>query len=269
MLAAQRGAWAMTSTPWTGTIVAAAVAATMALLGLLGGAGPAVVDAVVGSRADLAAGQLWRLVTGPLLHADLGHLARDLPIFAVLAWSLERRLGRAFVPLLGVSLVVPTGAVLLLDASMTAYLGLSGAINTLLIAFVGLELFDSREGSLRGRRRWAVAALGACHIAKLVWEGLTGSLLFPMEMAGGVEPAPMAHLVGAAAGAALLPGLLRAWQRTAAQRRPAAPQGVSMTPAPRVGLLRNAGAADRDQRQQQQHEPPHRGMFTIEQDLKM
>lgn len=189
--------------PWTWAVVVAALAATAAFVGLLGAIGGAVGDGLLASRDGVAAGELWRLLTGPLLHADLDHVLRDVPIFAALAWALERRLGRPFGPLVVLSLLVPTTAVLLLQPQLSAYLGLSGAINTLLIAFVGVEVWGRT-----GRPSPWVVLLGIAHLAKLTYEGTTGALLFPMEMADGVQAAPLAHLAGAAAGAAALPWLL-------------------------------------------------------------
>lgn len=180
--------------PWgTAAVVAASVAATVAW-----GAGSGWADALV-AHQGISWSQPWRLLTGPLVHADAGHLLRDLPIFAALSCWAERRAG--FGRLLVLALVLPTVAVLA-DGATGGYLGLSGAINTLLVVFVAERL-----------RRWrgglddvVVALLGAGLAGKLAYEGLTGTLLFPMELGAGVEAAPVAHLVGALAGAAWLLG---------------------------------------------------------------
>jgi len=199
-------------TPVTGVVVAAALAATAAFVGLLGVTLEPVAGQLLASRAGLTAGEAWRLLTGPLVHADADHLVRDLPIFAALSWALERRLGfPRFWPLLAAAMIVPTAATLLLQPALDGYLGLSGAINTLLIAFVAVEL------SARPRRGSAwIALLGVAHLAKLTYEGTTGALLFPLEMADGVAPAPVAHLAGAAVGAIALPWLVTIRRRRTA-----------------------------------------------------
>ncbi len=180
--------------PWTAGVVVAALVATAAFGGLFGLA--ALGDWLLASREGLSEGELWRLLTGPLVHADSGHLVRDLPIFAGLAWVLEGRLGRAFGPVLLGALVVPTLAVLGLQADMAAYLGLSGAINTLLLVFVAGQLL----GDGTAKAKLATALLGAAHLGKLGYEAFTGGLLFPLELPPGVEAAPTAHLAGAVLG---------------------------------------------------------------------
>jgi hypothetical protein len=84
--------------------------------------------------------------------------------------------------------------VLALQPGFAAYGGLSGAINALLVVFVA-----GGWASAGTRGRLALGLLGAAHGGKLLYEGLTGQLLFPMEVAGGAA-APLAHLVGAAVG---------------------------------------------------------------------
>ena len=181
--------------PWLTTGIALlATLATAAWGGWLGTEGVAVADGWLATPSGVA-GQPWRLVLGPLVHADFGHLLRDLPIFVALSLWAERRVER-FVPLLLLALAVPIVAVLLLP-DVAGYLGLSGAINTLLVLFV-TETLRRYEGSARDR---AVLALATAHGLKLLYEGLTGQLLFPMESGDGVEAAHLADLIGAAVGA--------------------------------------------------------------------
>lgn len=206
--------------PWTAGVVVAALVATAAFAGLalLGG----VADWLLASRAELNDGQFWRLLTGPLVHADGGHLLRDLPIFAGLSWVVEGRLGRAFLPVLAASLVVPTAAVLGLQPEIGAYLGLSGAINTLLVVFVAGQLLGS------GPAKGATAVLALAHLGKLTYEGLTGALLFPLELPPGVEAAPIAHLAGAGVGLLFGAALWAAPKR--ADYRPRMSRGVALGP---------------------------------------
>jgi hypothetical protein len=124
------------------------------------------------------------------VHADADHLLRDLPIFAGLAWAVERRTP-SFAALLLAALAVPTAAVLLLQPAFSVYGGLSGAINALVIVLVA-------QG-LRGRAKAPLLLLGIAHGGKLIYEGCTGQLLFPLAVSGGAA-APLAHLVGALVG---------------------------------------------------------------------
>jgi membrane associated rhomboid family serine protease len=177
----------------TPVVTAAAVLVTAAWGGWLGTGGTAVAEGWLATSEGVA-GQPWRLALGPLLHADVGHLLRDLPVFAALAWWLEKR-ERRLPLLLLFSLVVPT-AFVLHSPGMDGYLGLSGAINALLVVVVGRRLRAMSDP----RSHAATVALAVAFGGKLLYEGATGHLLFPMEMSGGVVAAPLAHLVGAGVG---------------------------------------------------------------------
>jgi|GEM_PF-4619284 len=176
--------------PWTLLVTLAAVTATAAWAGDLGSVGSTAVEPLLGTRAWA---QPWRLLTGGLVHSDWELLLRDLPIFAALAFAVERK-ARAFVGLLALALAAPAAAVLATQSGVEVFGGLSGAINALVVVFVAQRWRDAA-----GWGRVAVGLLGTLHGSKVLYEGLTGQLVFPMEIAGGA-PAPLAHLVGAVVG---------------------------------------------------------------------
>ena len=103
------------------------------------------------------AGQGWRLVTAPFVHATWGHLVRDLSLVAIAGIAYEAVLPRA---LFGLGLVVPVLAVLL-AGNVDWYCGLSGLSHALLAAALSYEALHRR-----GRARLGVLALCAVAITK-------------------------------------------------------------------------------------------------------
>ncbi len=151
------------------------------------------VSGLDADRALLGAAP-WRLWTGPLRHADLGHLARDLAGLLGLAVLLRGRMTRRETALLiGLGLPLPVLGALAGDPTLGGYLGLSGLVHGLCVVAL-LDLAASRP-------RWAVA-LGGLLLGKLACEAVSGHLLIPMN---GHRPAVWGHVAGAAAG--LLVGL--------------------------------------------------------------
>jgi rhomboid family GlyGly-CTERM serine protease len=176
--------------PWTLAVCAAAVLATMAALLPWGGR---VADVVV-SDTRLLGGQLWRAITGPLVHATWGHLVRDLALTAIVGVAYERPLAFAWPALIGLALVVPT-LVSLIAGDVSAYYGLSGLSHALIAAAVGAELVWRR-----GPARACAAVIGAVLLVKVGYEVVSGGPAFPMDLGQGVRQLPIAHAAGVAVG---------------------------------------------------------------------
>lgn len=170
--------------PWTvATVTLAAVATACALSPALAG----ITAALIADPEAVAAGQWWRLATGPLIHGNAGHLAVDAGVLLVVGLAYERRLGLAWPALILIGLVVPTAAVLIADPGLTGYYGTSGLTHALLAAVILHEL--------RGpARRWAAIA-GLALIAKLVFE-LSAGPIVPVPLDPGARQVPLAHLAG-------------------------------------------------------------------------
>jgi len=150
-------------------------------------------------RQAIADGQLWRLVTGHLVHFGLEHLAWDAAVFvllAVLCWRLGR--GVCLASLVGATLAIP--AVLwILEPGLQTYRGLSGLDSAL---YVTAAVTLGRRLWTRGRRLSAAAAflsvLGLA--AKVTYELATGQALFVDALTLGFAPVPIAHATGGLAG---------------------------------------------------------------------
>lgn len=160
----------------------------------------AVVIALLGVNADLSLrydraaildGQLWRLLSGHLVHLGLPHLVMNLAGLALI-WMLVGHLltpwqwaGVAVVCGLGVS-----GGLLAFNPELAWYVGLSGVLHGLLVCGC---LADLRTGR---RSAWLLLALVW---AKLIWEQVAGPLPGSEAGAGGAVIVD-AHLYGGLAG---------------------------------------------------------------------
>jgi rhomboid family GlyGly-CTERM serine protease len=145
------------------------------------------------SAADVRAGELWRALTGHLVHADAGHLLWNCLGLLVLGAIIERRsrLDWWLALLTGMASV----DVLLLSpfSQLQYYCGLSGALNTLLLLALWGEWRDSRS-------LWVAVLFLAC-VAKVVVELSSGdSLLTNISW----PPYAWSHLAGLLGGGVLI-----------------------------------------------------------------
>lgn len=143
-------------------------------------------------RAGLAGGQLWRLLTGHLVHLDLEHAVLN-SLGLVLMWAL---FARDYKPqqwlliLLGAVAAIDAG-LWLRDSTVQWYVGSSGALHGVMAAGTLAHL---RRRDLDG---WLLAAF---MIVKLAYEQSSGALPFSE---GGINVVVDAHLYGALGGLAV------------------------------------------------------------------
>lgn len=145
------------------------------------------------SRPDIAAGELWRLASGHLVHLGWSHFAMNIAAL-MLIWLL---VGRSFRPLqwlliIGLAIAGIDAGFWVLDTGLHWYVGLSGVLHGVLVA--GLV------GAWR-RSRFDISLLLLLLTAKLVYEQLFGAMPGSASSAGGAVVVN-AHLYGALAGGA-------------------------------------------------------------------
>lgn len=142
---------------------------------------------------EITQGQNWRLLTGHLAHADLGHLLWNLLGLAVLGWLIERR-SRCF---LGAALFTGISAVSMLLLSpfsnLDYYCGLSGVLNSLLVVALWLEWRSSRSS-------WVAGVAAACLLKVLLEIRMEDSLITQISW----PPFALSHLAGIAGGLVVL-----------------------------------------------------------------
>jgi len=183
--------------PWL-TLAAAGVAA------LLAAAPPkwGLAEALQFDRAAIQAGELWRLLTGHLVHWNAQHAFWDIAVLALFGASIESRSRTAWIWLVSAAAFSVSAAVYVALPELARYRGLSGID----AGFAALWTVGTLKASLRqGQRRFAAlwtAALLAV-FAKPAIETACGGALFAQNLPEGVANVPLAHLVGALAAALL------------------------------------------------------------------
>ena len=180
--------WRAGGPPWI--ILAVVAGASLASL-LPGAAGILEYD-----RTAVEAGEIWRLLTGQLVHWTARMTAADLAVLlAVGAW-LEIRCRRvALVALLAGALLVGLG-LYGLAPELSHYRGSSGLASAL---FAAAALEMATASPLRWQRASALTAL-VLFAAKLFWELETGRALAAGPLLPGVVVTPSVHLLGGMAG---------------------------------------------------------------------
>jgi len=163
---------------------------------------PAASEWLSFDRAAILNGEIWRLVTGHLVHSSLYHLTWNLAGLAGLGWLFGRELGQRFLAVMFGGALMVSGGLILLDPGLELYVGLSGVLNTLLVAGA---LASWREERAEGSGFYGVACLVliGLSLAKIVVEAGAGTSLFTDPGRLGGFAVPLAHALGALAGALL------------------------------------------------------------------
>ena len=169
---------------WTLTICAGAVLIFLS---------PLLESILIYDSTEIAHGEIWRLVTGNLVHFSAAHLAYDLVAFLVAGAIIEIR-GYRYYPVLCFVAALFIGIVLYrAEPDMHYFAGLSG-VATAAIVYLCLHGLTEKDAW-----RWVcAAALLGLGIKVGIELTFNESLLFA---SGSKEflPAPLSHLVGAGA----------------------------------------------------------------------
>lgn len=151
---------------------------------------PEVSYFFVYDRAAVLNGEIWRILTGHLVHFDLPHLLYNLIAFCTIGWMIAPKHYRnSFIlclvaaPLISISLVI-------LEPEMAYYGGLSG------LAY-GLLFYLSLLG-IRDREPWQKYCWVLLFImpVKIFYEGYVGASIFPYPKDSAFIVVWKAHAVG-------------------------------------------------------------------------
>lgn len=139
-------------------------------------------------RTAIADGEVWRLVTGHLVHMNGSHFWLNA-VGLILVWLLvgERFSTRAWAGVIVVTVAGIDLGLWFLDPQLQWYVGMSGLLHGLLMAGLVMGLPAERREAL---------FIGTFVVAKLIFEQLAGSLP-GSEMASGGPVIVNAHLYGA------------------------------------------------------------------------
>jgi rhomboid family GlyGly-CTERM serine protease len=152
---------------------------------------PHAAEWLVYDRQAILKGELWRLLTGHLVHFSTSHLLYNLAAFALAGWLLESRTHAPRpIMFLTTPLVIST-AMLGFDPFMTHYGGLSGLVTAL---WVYLALDYARRP---GISRFLSATTLTLFLGKTAWEYLYAAPLFAQPDTESFQVATLSHLTGA------------------------------------------------------------------------
>ena len=127
--------------PGPAPLCAGLLSALAALVWLLPDAGAGLAY----DRHAIAAGELWRLLTGHFVHWSPAHLAWDVGTFLVLGAACEARSRQRFLACLAGSAIAIPAVVWFWLPELQRCAGLSG-IDSALFALLGAELVRERRG---------------------------------------------------------------------------------------------------------------------------
>lgn len=142
-------------------------------------------------RADIESFELWRLLTGHLVHLGWSHFLLNAAGL-VLVWLLVAGSysEKHWIALMLLSIAGIDAGLWFLDPDLRWYVGFSGALHGMLMAAV---IAEARNGSVEA------VVLGIVLIGKIAWEQFMGPLPGSTEVAGG-SVVVNAHLYGAISG---------------------------------------------------------------------
>lgn len=151
---------------------------------------PGLGTLLIYDRAAIAHGELWRLVTGNLIHLSTAHLAYDLAAFLIAGTIIEIR-GYRYFPMLCLSAAMLIGvAIFEFEPALKFYGGLSGVV-TAAVAYLCLQGLTEK-----GTWRWLCAAMLAGLAAKIGIELVLGKSFLLAVSTEEFVPVPLSHLIG-------------------------------------------------------------------------
>jgi rhomboid family GlyGly-CTERM serine protease len=171
-------------------------------VGLFGGIdtrGRSVLAALQFDSMAIRDGQLWRLLTGNLVHWDQQHFFMDGIAFLALGLWSERGFGRSY-PLLLLGAALLVGIVgLVYWPQQTLCRGLSGITAAQFAAALGAEVLEARQNP--SRWLWLAPAI-VLFLAWLVHGSVTGKSLLAVGLnrSENQQVAVLAHLAGVGTG---------------------------------------------------------------------
>ena len=142
-------------------------------------------------REAIALGELWRLVTGHLVHLSWGHTWLNLVALLLMTVLLDDLMrGRDWVVAFVLAAATIDAGLFFLEPNVAWYVGLSGSLHGVMIVGAIAMLRENSTMAL-------ILLLGI--ICKLVWEQLMGPIPFSESTSGGAVLVD-AHLFGAIGG---------------------------------------------------------------------
>jgi rhomboid family GlyGly-CTERM serine protease len=181
--------------PWT---IGATLLMVFLNLGLFSWAPTAsqkLIELLQYDRAAILDGQVWRLVSGNLVHWSPEHFFLDVGVFLLVGLLYERLLKPVY-PWLLAGMGLALGLCLLVfQPELATYRGLSGVDSGQFAAALAVEVALARQ--MPWRWLWVLPA-ALVFVLKIGFEFLTGRMFFGTESLGNIGmPVPLVHVAGA------------------------------------------------------------------------
>lgn len=148
---------------------------------------PGISDMLVYDRAAISDGDLWRLVSSPLVHYDKAHLYYNLIAFGIAGWCVEFISPGYFTIVCLSNAILITPIMSIAMPEINQYAGLSGIVCSLLV-FYALHLFSES--------RWLSMAILIAISAKIGFELLNTRSVLPYPNRSSFVILPQSHLIG-------------------------------------------------------------------------
>jgi len=172
---------------------------------------PQLQALLIYDRAAIGNGELWRLVTGNLVHYSASHFVYDVAPLLIAGLLIEIQRHRHFIALCLLSGALIGTALYLGKPEVIVFGGLSGIV-TAAVTFLCLHALENT-----GAWRWLCLAVLVCLAVKISAEIAFGSSFLLGAGPQNFVPVPESHVIGAATAL-----LLFLWTRHGTVRRPAA-----------------------------------------------
>lgn len=149
-------------------------------------------------RAAIAAGEVWRGITGHWLHWSFDHFLWCTITFLAIGCICESLSRKGYITALVAAGVAIPVASWFVDPGLLYYRGLSGLASAIFV-FATVMMTRRAWASKDWSGIWLPAGAGIAFTGKVVFEYLTGSALF-VDSPEIFTPVPLVHLVGGATG---------------------------------------------------------------------
>jgi len=150
-------------------------------------------------RTAILHGEVWRALTGHLVHWSGDQLLWDGLALGFLGWLCERESRASFLRCFVLSALLISLTLWFAAPWMTTYRGLSG-VDSALFALVAVRLAREAVANQKWNQLTLVAIVAVGFALKLAYEFASGATLFVDSTGGGMTPVPLAHVVGALLG---------------------------------------------------------------------
>ena len=150
-------------------------------------------------RTAIAAGELWRILSGHWTHHSASHLFWNVLAFLLLAALCERLNRFSFYACLTSSAILIPVALWVTAPQLLTYRGLSG-IDSALFALLLATLLKEEIPRRRLLPLASLCMLSLIFITKICYEAATAQTIFVDSQGSQFVPVPLAHIMGAIIG---------------------------------------------------------------------